>query len=99
MSSTDTAKGLRRAFDMLNEREGKNKSVSDETLLHIASLGAGDVRRSIGIVENAYYAAEQELTIDTVSLFAERNIGNFDRNINYSKEREWVCVDLYSCQF
>ncbi|MBQ4137070.1 MAG: replication-associated recombination protein A [Clostridia bacterium] len=79
VSSADTAKGLRRAFDMLNEREGKNKSVSDETLLHIASLGAGDVRRSIGIVENAYYAAEQELTIDTVSLFAERNIGNFDR--------------------
>jgi putative ATPase len=80
VSTADTAKGLRRAFEKLNEREGKNKSVSDETLLHIASLGAGDVRRSIGIVENAYYACDDELTTDTVSLFAERNVGNFDRD-------------------
>ncbi len=75
----ETAKALRRAFDIMNEREGKNKTVSDDTLLHIARLGAGDVRRSVGIVENAYFAADNELTENIVSLFADRNVGNFDR--------------------
>ena len=79
VSPDETAKALRRAFDIMNEREGLEKTVSDDTLLHIASLGAGDVRRSVGIVENAYYASDDEITDETVSLFADRNVGNFDR--------------------
>ena len=79
VSPDETAKALRRAFDIMNEREGLEKTVSDATLLHIASLGAGDVRRSVGIVENAYYASDDEITDETVSLFADRNVGNFDR--------------------
>lgn len=79
VSPDETAKALRRAFDIMNEREGLEKTVSDNTLLHIASLGAGDVRRSVGIVENAYYASDDEITDETVSLFADRNVGNFDR--------------------
>ena len=75
----ECAKALRRALDIMNEREGLSKTVSDDTLLHIASLGAGDVRRAIGIIENAYYVAEHEITKETVSLFAKGNIGNFDR--------------------
>lgn len=80
VTPAETAKALRRAFDIMNEREGQSKTVSDETLLHIASLGAGDVRRSVGIVENAYWASDDEITTETVSLFADRNIGNFDRD-------------------
>ncbi len=79
VSPDECAKGLRRALDIMNEREGACKTASDDTLLHIASLGAGDVRRSIGIIENAYYVAENEITKETVSLFANGNIGNFDR--------------------
>lgn len=75
----EIARALRRALDLLCEREGRTKTASDETLLHIASLGAGDVRRAVGIVENAYYATDDEITAETVSLFADRNVGNFDR--------------------
>lgn len=79
VSPSEIQKALRRALDLINEREGKTKSASDETLLYIASLGAGDVRRSVGIVENAYYASDDEITKETVELFADRNVGNFDR--------------------
>lgn len=80
VSPSEIQKALRRALDLINEREGKIKSASDETLLYIASLGAGDVRRSVGIVENAYYASDDEITKETVELFADRNVGNFDRS-------------------
>ncbi len=79
VSPSECVKALRRALDIMNEREGLSKKIDDDTLLHIATLGAGDVRRSVGIVENAYFASDGEITLETVSLFADRNIGNFDR--------------------
>lgn len=79
VSPKDTLKALRRTVDVMNEREKKNISVSDEVLLKVASLGAGDVRRAVGMIENAYYASDLEITEDTISLFADGNVGNFDR--------------------
>ncbi len=76
---TETAKALGRCLDAMNEREGKVKICSDEMLLYIATLGGGDVRRSVGIVENAYYASDNEISKETVELFADKNVGNFDR--------------------
>lgn len=80
VSPSEIAKALRRALDILCELEGKVKSASDTTLLKIASLGAGDVRRAVGIIENAYYAVDNEICDETISLFASGNIGSFDRD-------------------
>ena len=79
VTPAECAKALKRALDIMNEREKLAKKVNDETLLHIATLGAGDVRRSVGILENSYYSVDDEITTETVSLFADKNIGNFDR--------------------
>ncbi len=79
VSTDECMKALRRAVNKMNELEGLDKSVDDKVLSLIASLGAGDVRRSVGICENSYFASDGEITEETVELFASKNIGNFDR--------------------
>ena len=75
----ECVKALRRAVNKMNELEGRDKRVDDKVLSIIASLGAGDVRRSVGICENSYFASDDEITEEIVELFANKNIGNFDR--------------------
>ena len=79
---------LKRAYAFLEEQTGKaGKSVSDETLLYIAKSTSGDVRHAIGVLENAYFAAEDEINIDVVNEFNVK-IGNYDTDTHY---------DLLSC--
>lgn len=53
-------RALRRALDALNAETRNEKTVSDDFLLEIGRLSGGDVRRAIGIFENAYFAARGE---------------------------------------
>ena len=79
VTADECVKALRRAVNKMNELEGLDKRVDDKVLSLIASLGAGDVRRSVGICENSYFASDGEITEEVVELFASKNIGNFDR--------------------
>ena len=79
VTTDECVKALRRAVNKMNELEGLDKKADDKVLTLIASLGAGDVRRSVGICENSYFAADGEITEEVVELFASKNIGNFDR--------------------
>ena len=82
---------LKRALSFLNEQagreEGNGKTVSDETLIYIAKSTSGDVRHAIGVLENAYFAAENEITVEVVDEFNVR-IGNYDTDTHF---------DLLSC--
>ncbi len=80
-------RALRRALDYLNSENGTEKTASDETLVYIAKNTGGDVRRAIGLLENAYFAADDELTQESVDGFNVR-IGNFDDDTHF---------DLLSC--
>ena len=77
-------RALRRAMDHLNGEAGGDhpKHVSDELLLDIAKLTAGDVRRAIVMLENAYYAAEDEITRETVQQF-NAGVGNFNDDTHF----------------
>ena len=77
-------RALRRAMDHLNGEAGGDhpKHVSDDLLLDIAKLTAGDVRRAIVMLENAYYAAEDEITRDTVQQF-NAGVGNFNDDTHF----------------
>lgn len=81
---------LNRALAMLNEDFGQNKKASFEILRAIASYSGGDVRMSIGLLENAYYISDTEITEQTVQSLAPSIIGHFDRNGD-------VHYDLLSC--
>ena len=90
VSGADCVPTLRRAIKLLNEEFGTDKDVSDDVLLAIANTAAGDVRMSIGILENAFYASSNEISEDTVKQLIPSAIGHFDRNGD-------VHYDLLSC--
>lgn len=78
---------LRRAVNYLNDTAKTDKSVSDETLTYIAKSTGGDVRHAIVLTENAFFAADEEITKEQVDSFNVR-IGNFDDDTHF---------DLLSC--
>ena len=74
----ECVRALRRAWNILNSEEGAEKTVSDELLLLLAGFGGGDVRRSIGILENAYALTEKALSEETALALKPSFAGNFD---------------------
>ena len=62
VTASDCVPALRRALDILNKENEKNVSATNEILSGIASHSGGDVRRSIGILENAFYISNNEIT-------------------------------------
>ncbi len=90
VDTEECAKALRRGWSILNAEEGKEKTASDALLSRLASFGGGDVRRSIGILENAFALTDDELTEETVKALAPSFTGNFDASGD-------VHYDLLSC--
>ncbi len=80
VSHDDITIALRRALDKLNEGSLLPKSADDEVIDYIAQCGAGDVRRSINLLENAYYISGGEIDVDAVKGFSPKVVGNFDRD-------------------
>lgn len=76
----DMIPALRRALGKLNEEYGDVRSASDETLNAIASAAAGDVRRSLNLLENCYFAAEEEISAEILSSINSTTVGNFDKD-------------------
>ena len=78
---------LRRALDFLNKQEGTERVASDEVLEYIAKSTAGDVRHAIGVLENAFFTADSEITQEGVDEFNVK-VGNYDTDTHF---------DLLSC--
>ena len=84
---------LARALDYLNREHGTAVTADGEVLGYIANGVRGDVRRGIGLLENAYFAAggkegeETAITRENVDDFHVR-VGNFNDDTHY---------DLLSC--
>ena len=79
---SECAKMLYRALDYLNEENGTQKTVSRETAEYIAKAAGGDVRRSIGLFENAYFSAENEITPSDADQF-NYGVGNYNDDVHY----------------
>ena len=85
---------LARALAHLNREQGTDVQAEDAVLYHIANGVRGDVRRGIGLLENAYFAAKSDEKGETVSISKENvddfyvRVGNFNDDTHY---------DLLSC--
>ena len=90
ISAEDCVPTLRRAVETLNSDFGDTKTVSDGLLKNIAATCGGDVRMSIGVIENAYYISGQEITSDSVNALVPTTVGHFDRDGD-------VHYDMLSC--
>ncbi|MBQ7906573.1 MAG: replication-associated recombination protein A [Clostridia bacterium] len=81
VSAKDIVPVLRRALDAINEEEGLKKCADDETLLFLASCAHGDVRHALTLFEGAYFASEDEITIEVAKEFIPSvSAGMFDRD-------------------
>ena len=80
ISISDCIPALENALKVLNDDFDDNKTANTEVLHAIASTCGGDVRMSIGLLENAFYISEKEITEDNVKVLAPSVIGHFDRN-------------------
>ena len=90
VTPSDCIPSLKRAIATLNEDFGDNKHASDEVLYAIASACGGDVRMSIGVVENAFYISGEEIDEDTVKSLIPSVVGHYDRDGD-------MHYDLLSC--
>ncbi len=81
---------LRRAIALLNQDFGESKVADEKLLARIAAVCGGDVRMSIGVLENAYYISGNEITDDAVDSLLPTVSGHYDRagDVHY---------DLLSC--
>ena len=75
-------KMLYKALDHLNRENGSEKTVSESTALYIAKAAGGDVRRSIGLFENAFFSAENEILPENADEF-NYGVGNYNDDTHY----------------
>ena len=90
VTAEDCVPTLKRALDCLNEDFGQSKKANDRILKNIAFAAGGDVRMSIGILENAFYISDNEIDENAISSLIPSIVGHYDRNGD-------VHYDLLSC--
>ncbi len=86
----DCIPAIRRGLIALREESGQQVEASEDVIKHIAEAGGGDVRRSLGILENAFFAADGSITDGILTDLLPGYAGAFDRNGD-------VHYDLLSC--
>ena len=80
VTAEDIVPALRRGLGFLNKENQTEKTADDEALNYIASIAAGDVRRSINYLENAFHLASDVIAKETLDGFVPKVIGSFDAN-------------------
>ena len=74
---------LERALGHLNAEYKTEKTADADTLLWIAKATSGDVRRAIGLLENAYFAADGDvIDAEAVAPF-HAGVGNFNDDTHF----------------
>lgn len=86
----DCIPSLYRALELLNGDFAANKTADHSVMLAIARACAGDVRMSIGVLENAFYISDDVITHEAVVDLLPSVVGHYDRNGD-------VHYDLLSC--
>ena len=78
---------LRRALCYLNEENRLEKAADDALLDYVSTCARGDVRHAIVLFENAYHAADSQLSREDVDSF-DTSVSSFNDDTHY---------DLLSC--
>ena len=90
VTASDCLPALKRALNILNSDFSTEKTADDSTLSAIAATCGGDVRMSIGILENAYYISDGHISEENAKALLPSVVGHFDRDGD-------VHYDLLSC--
>ena len=76
----DTVKVLEKAWRILNETYNTSKVADAEALLRIAVRCAGDVRMSVGLLENAFFVTDSHLELSSVDELSANARINYDKS-------------------
>lgn len=76
----DTAKVLRRAWDVLCDTYGAKKDADEDALIYIAKKCGGDVRMSVGLLENAFFVTAKALDTASVDALSANARMNYDKS-------------------
>lgn len=76
----DTVKVLTRAWNTLNETYDTKKTADGDVLLHIAKRCGGDVRMSVGLLENTFFVTEDILSADICDKLSSNVRMNYDKS-------------------
>ena len=93
VAQSEISRAITRALDKLNAGTEPAVTIAGDALDYLAGCGAGDVRRSLGLLENAFYlaeAGEKIITKEILDSLTPKVVGSFDRagDVHY---------DLLSC--
>ena len=80
VGASDIKKALLRGLDVLNRESGKEVEAEDSALDFIADVAGGDVRSSLGVLENVYSIAKKCITEKDAREFTPSFTGSFDRS-------------------
>ena len=78
VNAEDCIPTLKRAIGILNEDFSDSKTCDDRVLRSISMAAGGDVRMSIGILENAFYISDKEITDETIKALIPSVVGHYD---------------------
>ncbi len=82
VESSECAKMLYKALTFLNKENSTEKTVSESTANYIAKTAGGDVRRAIGLFENAFFSADEEIKPEDADKF-NYGVGNYNDDVHY----------------
>lgn len=71
---------LRRGLALLSKEYAREVKATDELLLDIARRCGGDVRQAIGVLEQAYFSCDDEITSAHIDSLAPAVSGLFDKD-------------------
>lgn len=69
---------LNKGLIKLNEENQTDKTADEETIDYIASCGAGDGRRALNLLENAFHISGKYLVKDEIQNLTPKVVGSFD---------------------
>ncbi|MBQ8578131.1 MAG: replication-associated recombination protein A [Clostridia bacterium] len=81
VTPTEIVPALVRGLALLNRENGTAVSADDRVLAAIAQSGAGDVRRALGVLENAYFTTTgDKITVEQLETLIPQSMAVFDRD-------------------
>lgn len=81
VSAKEIVPVMMRAMKIMNDEFAKEKVLSDEAATFLASCAGGDVRHALTLLEGAYIASDDEITIEIAKEFIPSvSAGMFDRD-------------------
>ena len=78
LSADDIKPLLIKALGILNDENGTNKTIDGDALSYVCACGAGDARRALNMIENAYHVSGDVITKDEISALMPKVVGSFD---------------------